>query len=220
MGVLNVPHWEAVSPHLRAILTALTPASWLHRFYLAEGTALALQLGHRVSVDLDFFSATDELPDTSRREIVRGLQTLLEFEIIQDTPGSLLFNVGGVAVGFFSYQYPLLESPVMLQQMALAHPVDIGMMKLDAVASRGVRKDFYDLYFIVRQIPLEQLLERTTDKYVHHRDFAMMALAALVDFTVADQQPDLSTTPPVEWTQVRAFFRREAQRIGRDWLEG
>jgi predicted nucleotidyltransferase component of viral defense system len=216
---LAQPHWECVSKQLQQLLEVVGRQPFSQRFYLAGGTALALQLGHRISVDLDFFASDDDLLDEQRHEIINTLQPHLTFEIVHDVIGSLLLNVGGVALGFFSYRYPLLELPLLAAQVALAGPVDIGLMKLDAIASRGARKDFYDLYFIAQIVSLDTLLERSVEKYSGHQDFAMQTLAALTNFTVADKHPPLQTMPSIEWETVRAFCRAEVRRIGYRWFE-
>lgn len=213
------PHWEYVSDQLQDIITSIGQEPSLQNFYLAGGTALALQLGHRISVDLDFFSAEDELLDESRQNIIAKLQRHLTFEIVQNVVGSLLLNVGGVAVGFFSYQYPLLTTPLLVSQVKLAGLLDIGLMKMDAVASRGVKKDFYDLYFIAQQLPLDEILEHSQTKYPYTRDFGIMVLEALVDFSIADQQAPIQTHPPIEWATVQAFCQQEVQRLGHIWFE-
>jgi hypothetical protein len=213
------PHWECISDHLRAILQVVGRESFSQQFYLAGGTALALQLGHRVSVDLDFFAPDNDLLDDFRRDILTHLKPHLDFEIVHDVIGSLLLNIGGVALGFFSYHYPLIEPPLQVEQVALAGLVDIGLMKLDAVASRSARKDFYDLYFIAQTVPLETLLARSRDKYPDYRDFGLIVLEGLADFSVADQHTPIQTTPPVEWAEVRAFCRQEVQRLGKQWFE-
>lgn len=90
---------------------------------------------------------------------------------------------------------------------------------MDAVATRGARKDFYDLYFIAQTISLEELLEKGAIKYPHTRDFGMLVLTALVDFDVADQQTSVETIPPVSWETVKKFFVSEVQRIGNKWFD-
>jgi hypothetical protein len=154
-----------------------------------------------------------------RQEIINALQPHLTFEIVHDVIGSLLLNVEGAALGFFSYRYPLLEPPLAVAQVSLAKPVDIGLMKLDAIASRGARKDFYDLYFIAQTTPLEILLDRIPKKYSGYHDFAIQALSALTDFAVADQHPPIRTTPPIAWSEVQAFYQVEVRRIGYRWFE-
>lgn len=219
MAALIQPCWNRVSPPLREILIGVGHCPFIHRFYLAGGTALALQLGHRVSVDLDFFSPSDELGDASRREIITALQERFSLEVVENVFSTLVLNIHGSSVGFFSYSYRLLISVVMVEGVALAGILDIGLMKMDAIATRGARKDFYDLYFIARHVPLEDMLERAKDKYPYVRDFGIMVLAALGDFENADQDVPIESYPPVSWDEVKDFFVREVRRIGRQWFE-
>ncbi|MEA3307998.1 MAG: nucleotidyl transferase AbiEii/AbiGii toxin family protein [Chloroflexota bacterium] len=73
MALLSPVHWEAVTPKLRELLYSIGQCAFMERFYLAGGTALALRLGHRRSIDLDFFSNVDTVTRTTRREILRAL---------------------------------------------------------------------------------------------------------------------------------------------------
>lgn len=219
MATLTQPHWDKVPLALRQIVESIGDLPFTSRFYLAGGTAVALQLGHRISVDLDFFSTTDELWDQSRQEITASLKSRFPLQVAEDTFSTLVFNIQGSSVGFFSYGYPLLASTVPLEGIMLAGLLDLGLMKLDAIATRGARKDFYDLYFIAQHIPLDKLLERGKDKYPFVRDFGMLALTALVDWLLAEQQAPIESFPPVSWEEVKAFCLSEARRIGRKWLK-
>jgi predicted nucleotidyltransferase component of viral defense system len=220
MATLDQPYWAAIPPLLQDVFQELGRQSFISRFYLAGGTALALQLGHRLSVDLDFFSDTDELGPESQQEIIRALQKRFPVEVDAGGLSSLLIGIEGSYVGFFSYSYPLLSPTVSVAGVRLAGLLDIGLMKLDAVAGRGSRKDFYDLYFLVQEIPLEELLEQGQNKYPQVRDFSMMVLTALADFSIADQQADIETRPAVSWDAVKQFFTEEIRHAGRDWFEG
>jgi hypothetical protein len=219
LAALIQPYWNRVSPLLREILIGVRQCPFIHRFYLAGGTALALQLGHRVSVDLDFFSTSDELGDASRREIITALQDRFSLDVVENVFSTLVLNVQGISVGFFSYSYRLLAPAVMVKDVSLAGLLDIGLMKMDAIATRGARKDFYDLYFIAQHIALEDMLERAKDKYPYVRDFGIMVLAALGDFENADHDVPIESYPPVSWDKVKDFFVQEVRRIGRQWFE-
>jgi hypothetical protein len=219
MAALKNPHWEVVPPLVRNLLADIGQEPFVSRFYLAGGTALALRLGHRVSVDLDFFSDTDEVGDDSRDEILTALRHRHSVDVVEDVIGNLLLRIGGISVGFFSYGYILLEPPDEVMGIRVASLTDLGLMKLDAIATRGARKDFYDLYFVARQIPVEKLLEQSSIKYPHTRDFGMIALTGMVDFEVADQQAPVESIPPVPWETVKEFFVQEMRRIGRMWFE-
>lgn len=210
-------HWEATTPALRAALAHVGRQAFAPRFYLAGGTALALRIGHRRSIDLDFFSEADELQADSRREIVTAMSPLGAVAV-EDTGGNLVLRLPAFHVAFLSYGYPLEQVPDVVEGMAVAGIVDIGLMKLDALISRASRKDFYDLYFILQSIPIEALLDRGRRKYAHARDFEVMAVESLVWFDNAerDAQPDMLIDLP--WADVKTFFEHEARRLGQAWM--
>ena len=89
MAPLSPVHWEAVTPELRELLRFIGQCAFVERFYLAGGTALALRLGHRRSIDLDFFSNVDTVTHATRREILRTLAPL-GAQALEDTEGNLL----------------------------------------------------------------------------------------------------------------------------------
>lgn len=218
MAVLSDPHWEVVTPKMQRLFLHIGEQPFSHRFYLAGGTALSLQIGHRRSVDLDFFSTTDELNNRSRNEIIAGV-TSFPTSIMESAGGNLLLVVDDVRVGFFGYGYPLVEGPIRCENIDLASIPDIGLMKCDALISRGSRKDFYDLYFIARKIPLERLLELGEKKYPLFRDFPLMVLERMVLFDNADRdvQPELFESIP--WAQVKQFFMEQARLLSKKWFE-
>lgn len=218
MASLTQPHWECISPVLREVFLEVGKHAFAQRFYLAGGTALGLQLGHRLSMDLDFFSSTDELEERSRQEIITALEQKFSLDVDEGGLASLHLKVEGEVIGFMGYSYPLIASTQELEGVQLAGLLDIGLMKLDAVAGRGMRKDFIDLYFIAQQLSLDELLAHGQEKYPLNRDFGMMALTALTDFVVADAGTEIQTTPPVRWNDVRNFFKKEARRIGQQWF--
>ncbi len=202
---------------MREILQFVGQCPFARRFYLAGGTALALRLGHRRSVDLDFFSAADEVTRKTRQEILQAL-TPLAPQALEDVDGNLLLRLRDVHVGFFGYGYPLLAPTDDVEGAQVASIVDVGLMKLDALISRGSRKDFYDLYIISQQTSLLDLLALAKTKYPYARDFELMAIESLVLFENADRdlQPELLIDLP--WEQVRQFFIEQARSLGRIWF--
>jgi len=112
----------------------------------------------------------------------------------------------------------MLEPTDLVSGVQIAGMLDIGLMKMDAVAGRGTRRDFYDLYFIASRVSLDELFAQSTKKYPHSRGFTMRVLVALVDFDVADQQDQPTLLLPAEWSEVKAFFITEARRLGRRWF--
>lgn len=218
MAPLATPHWEAVTPQARDLLATLGLLPLLRPFYLGGGTALALRLGHRISQDLGLFADIETLDDDLRRSIVEELRRDHSIDLLQDSVLGLVLKMDGLAVSFFTYGYPLLAPTALVSGVQVAGLLDIGLRKLDAIAGRGMRKDFYDLYFIASHVSLNELFARSADKYPQSRGFGMRVLTALVDFDVADQQGEPTLLLPVEWDQVKAFFVAEARRLGRKWF--
>lgn len=218
MAVLDRPHWETVNSDLREVLSRIGQQPFAQRFYLAGGTALALQLGHRRSIDLDFFAAEDELMDTTRREIISTLEQHAKVEVREDVIGNLLLHVNDLSVGFFSYGYRLLETVTSPDLPRLASPADIGLMKLDALIARGARKDFIDLYFIGQTWPLEKLLELRPLKYPRARNFEVMLLEGLTNFDNADLDTQPQMLLPIDWEQVKAGCAIAARQLAERWL--
>jgi len=217
MAVLDPVYWEAVSPVLQKLLVFCGKHDFVKRFYLAGGTGLALRLGHRRSIDLDFFSQADEVHYQTRQEVIRAF-TALAAGVVENTDGNLLLLVEGVHVGFFGYGYSLLEPTEEVEGVQVASLVDIGLMKLDALIGRGSRKDFYDVYAVDRKIPLADLLEKGKEKYPYVRDFALMAVESMLLFENADRdrQPELLVNVP--WDEVRQYFLEAGKTLGEKWF--
>jgi predicted nucleotidyltransferase component of viral defense system len=217
MGSLTSPHWETITPEMRELLQWAGQQDFMFPFYLAGGTALALQVGHRRSVDLDFFSQIDEVHERTRQRIIRAIAER-DGQVIENVDGNLVLLVENIHVGFFSYGYKLLEPFEQLENVNVASVLDIGLMKLDAVIGRGSRKDFFDLYVIARLYSLEELLQAGARKYPSSRDFALMAVESFVLFENAerDVQPELMID--ATWEEVREYFFEQAKLLGKKWF--
>jgi len=154
----------ATSACLRA-LAFLRQQGFVSDFYLAGGTALALQIGHRVSTDLDWFSTGRRLLALERESIRQALSDIGSFEVVSEQDGVLFTRLFGTEVSFIYQHHPLLEPTVAYEGIKLASPTDIGLMKLAAVNSRGTRRDFVDLYCLRDIVSLDRLLELAALKY-------------------------------------------------------
>jgi hypothetical protein len=217
MEALISPHWNTITPNIRDLLTFIGQQPFSERFYLAGGTALALRLGHRPSHDLDFFSATDEVHDRTRHEIVQAFAKQ-GGQVIENVDGNLLLLGQGIHLGFFSYGYSLMAPLESVENVGVAGLLDIGLMKLDALIGRGSRKDFYDVYQVSQHISWADLLNAAGKKYPHTRDFGMMVIESLIQFDNADRdvQPELFIG--LSWEQVKAYFTQQAHLLGREWF--
>ena len=206
---------EATTPACRRGLAYLSRQAFVGDFYLAGGTALALQIGHRVSTDLDWFSTISRLHASERDRIRQALSGSGEFEVVSEQDGMLFTRLFGTDASFLYQQHPLLEATVEYQGVQLASPTDIGLMKLAAVNSRGTRRDFVDVYCLREVVTLDRLLELASIKYANRPSFLPIAVRALAYFEDAEQQPMPRLFKPVRWSDVRAYCEASAHRLAR-----
>lgn len=210
-------YWNTITTDMRLVLGQFAQKTIAQRFYLAGGTALSLQLGHRRSVDLDFFSPSEDIP-TIRPQLEAALASL--GGILADSSwGNLVYLAQNVRVGFYGYGFPLIAPTVQAEGMTLASSADIALMKLDALLSRAARKDFYDLYFICQNIPLQQLFQKAPQKYVSIRDFETQTVKRLVFFGNAENDSEPILLRPVAWQTVKDYFIGQAKEIEQGWLK-
>ncbi|OQY34825.1 MAG: hypothetical protein B6I38_02055 [Anaerolineaceae bacterium 4572_5.1] len=209
--------WGTISKEMREVMRRFSDTEIGSRFYLAGGTALALQLGHRLSVDLDFFSPTEDIP--SIRSVLA--EALASFDpILADTSwGNLVFLAQGVQIGFYGYGYPLVSPSHDADGTSLASIADIGLMKLDTLLSRASRKDFYDLYAICERMTLRELFDLAQKKHTSSRDFEAQVVKRLAFFERADVEDDPILLKEVSWEKVKSFFREKAIEFGQSWIE-
>jgi predicted nucleotidyltransferase component of viral defense system len=142
--------WNTVTENMKFVLNGVSKSEIGKHFYLARGTALALQLGHRISVDLDFFSPTEDIPTI--RPTLDEAFAAFDGLLADSSWGNLVYLINNVRVGFYGYGYPLVAPLIKKEGLRLASIEDIALMKLDALLSRAARKDFYDLYFICQKL--------------------------------------------------------------------
>ncbi|MBU1659953.1 MAG: hypothetical protein KKD28_00595 [Chloroflexi bacterium] len=209
--------WETISSEMCQVMTIFARAEIGMLFYLAEGTALALQLGHRRSFDLEFFSPTEDIPSI-RPQLA---QALAPFDpVLADTSWSnLVFLADGVRVGFYGYGIPLVAPLRVVDGVSLASIPDIGLMKLDALQSRVSRKDFHDLYAICQRMTLRELFDLAPRKHTASRDFESQVVKRLPFFERAEAEEPLPLLEEVSWETVKAFFRQQAIELSRNWID-
>lgn len=184
-------------------------------FYLAGGTALAIQIDHRISTDLDFFSTTRLLANSEREAIRQTLNRSGHCEILSEQDGMLYTKFFGTNVSFIYQHHPLLEATIDYNGIQLASPTDIGLMKLAAINSRGTRRDFIDIYCLRDIVTLDKLLELSTIKFSDRPSFQAIALRALAYFADAEQQPRPRLLTEVKWSEVRTYCEAAARRLAR-----
>jgi hypothetical protein len=194
---------STLPPQGQGALELLSSAGILQDFYLAGGTALALHLGHRLSEDLDFFSPSPV--DTLM--LKQRLDELDDFQLLGERWGTLHGIFRGTKVSFLYYRYPLLFPLAKFRGCPVASPEDIAPMKIEAIASRGSRKDFYDLYFIAREIAdVRQCLEFYKRKFAGTSFNLYHVLKSLTYFADAEREIEPVLLRRVSWNQVKEYF--------------
>jgi len=188
---------HTVEPGTLGLLKKIMAVPELSDFNLAGGTALALQIGHRKSVDLDFFGARM----IDKDEMVSLLESIGELHILQHSRNILIFNINGVKVDFVNYKYPWLREISQVEGIRLASLADIGAMKLAAIIGRGKKRDFTDLYFLLRKFTLSQLLAFYRDKYLDGNEF--LVLRSLTYFDDAEEDKELELLEVATWSDVK-----------------
>jgi hypothetical protein len=177
---------------------------------LAGGTGLALRLGHRVSEDFDFFR-TDGFSPQGLYEI---LHSVGDAEMLQEDDRTLTVIASRTKVSFFSVPDPFLFAGQSYSFFLLADVRDIALMKLAAISGRGSRKDFIDLYTILRGgSSLQEFFKQMPDKYGVGRVNTYHVLKSLTYFEDAEREPMPRMLEPFDWKECKAFFVREARAI-------
>ena len=182
-------------------------------FYLAGGTALSVYFGHRISVDLAWFTSN---PIEDVQLLVQDLRdSHLDFLAQQSGPGTLHGVVSDVRVSFFEYRYPLLQVPVFWEEIhcSLASLEDLASMKLSAIAQRGARKDFCDIYALGKgQFTLKEMLDFYARKF--NQDVSPV-LYGLVYFNDAESE----RMPEMLWDLTWGEIKKTIQRWVKEFTE-
>ena len=202
-------HRETLAAATEAALRALRDGSLLDGAYLAGGTGLALHFGHRLSEDLDFFvkDAFDE------EAFLQRIQTVPGFSLVAKAPGTVHANIQGTKVSFLGYAYPVLFPTSPFLGVHVADPRDIACMKIGAIAGRGTKRDFVDLYIASRQFGLAELLRLFASKYRQTGYSRVHIMKSLVYFDDAAKDPMPHMLVPLDWANVKSFFVDWAARL-------
>jgi hypothetical protein len=202
-------HREVIPASTETTLRTLRDAHLVDRFYLAGGTGLALQFGHRLSLDLDFF-AHEQFDEEG---LLQQVQVLDGFSLVARAPYTLHATVNETKVSFLGYAYPMLFPAKLFLGVAVADPRDIACMKLSAIASRGTKRDFVDLYLCAQSYGLPEILRLFHQKYAQTHYSRIHILKSLTFFIDAEKDPMPHMLVTLDWDKVKQFFLQEAPRL-------
>ena len=197
-------HAESISPETKRVLDKIDKSEVAKDFYLVGGTALAIQIGHRESIDLDWFSEND----FSTTNLKSQLASLGNFKLNNEEDGTIDGELDDVKLSFFFYKFKLIFPLKTFEGLYLADERDIAAMKIDAMSSRGSKKDFIDLYFLLLgKYTLEELMGFFEKKYSDVQYNKIHILKSLIYFEDAENEPMPKMIKDVNWDDVKILLQ-------------
>ena len=176
---------QTVVPELMELLKKIMSEKTFSDFNLVGGTSLALQIGHRNSIDIDLFGNSE----INFELFIEKLSKYGEVKVAQSTKNVLITKINNVKVDFVNYKYPLLSECLFLENIRMLSTKDIAAMKLNAIAGRGSKKDFIDLFYLLNEFSLEEILSFYEKKYKDGSVFMVQKSLTYFEDADAQQQP-------------------------------
>lgn len=181
--------------------------------YLAGGTAIALQLGHRISYDLDFFT----YEEFKTEKVLEDLKKIEGFQLDRTDWGTILSNFPHCKFSLFYYQYPLAEEMKNYLGIKIAGLKDLAASKIGAISSRGTKRDFVDIFYILKQGnigSLEDFLNYYNQRFQNLAAQKIHILKSLTYFLEADKEEDPKMLiEDYSWENVKTFIIEEAKKL-------
>ena len=193
--------YQTIYPATLQLLKDLQLLELLKECRLVGGTALALQLGHRRSVDLDFFGTVPQTPD----ELQDLLRENHDVTIVKESKNIHIYLIDGVKVDIVNYKYDWIDTPVEEDGIRLADVKDIAAMKVAAIIGRGTKKDFIDMNRLLQIFSLKEILDMYMQKYPDGSLF--IAIKSLSYFEDAESDPMPFMFDDTDWGIVKANIR-------------
>jgi len=205
-------HTQAVEPTTLGLIKSLQSRNYLNGFYLAGGTALSFYLGHRISIDVDLFSAFSF--DTA--QLIENLQQDYPLQLYSTSVNTIKGNIENVNVDIIAHRYHLLNDPAEIEGIRILSEPDIIAMKLNAISVSGQRsKDFIDIYFILvdNKYSLADMLKFYRIKYSQQGD--MHVLKSLIYFDDVDlaDWPVMLRKKNLKWSDVSSRLEKEVMKL-------
>jgi len=203
-------HLETVATSTLELLNELQGLDSLRETRLVGGTALSLQYGHRISVDLDLFACNLEADFiTIISEIKNKGYTI---EIRKQSSSILIAMVEEIKVDVVNYPYPWIDHSIKEENIVMATDKDIAAMKLSAITNRGTKKDFIDLYYLLKHYSLEQMVSFYTTKYGESSVFMVLKSLTYFDDAELDVSPNVLDRT-INWSTIKNTITNEVKLL-------
>ena len=191
---------QAVEPSTLDLLKDLQSKEYLKWFYLVEGTALALKIGHRKSIDIDLFSnfSFDAL------QVLEKLSFDYKFNLFFSATNTLKGSINNVQVDIIAHRYPFVKEPELIENFSMLSVEDILAMKLNAIAVSGQRvKDFIDIYYFLQSYSLAEMVSFYQKKYALGNEVNILKSIIYFDDVDLTDWPILLKEPTLKWSAVK-----------------
>ncbi len=199
-------HYTTVDPQTLELLKKIQICPVFNQLRLVGGTGLALQYGHRKSVDIDLFGNIN----TENIEIKDNLNKIGELKTISISKYIKIFTVNGIKVDIVNYPYPWLFKSIVEDNINLADDKDIAAMKLSAITNRGTKKDFIDIYFLLQKYSLKSLMSFYEKKY--HDGSIFLVLKSLMYFVDAENEQMPEMLLDTDWNTIKKYIIAESEK--------
>lgn len=190
-------HYEAVDIPTLELLKQLQSIDLFQQLRLVGGTALALQKGHRKSIDLDLFGSID----VDVLEINNALSQLGNITQIRNSKNIHIYIINGIKVDIVNYTYPWLNEVLEIDGIRLAGYEDIAAMKLAAISGRGTKKDFVDIYYLLNLMSLSEMVKLYQKKFADGSIFMVLKSFIYFEDAEKDVMPDM--IKELSWLEVK-----------------
>ncbi len=195
-------HYETVDEGTLGLLKQLQSLGILSEMRLVGGTSLALQIGHRKSIDIDFFGNLS----AEYENLIDELKTIGEVVPLKNSKNIHSLLVNDIKVDIVNYEYEWLTNKITIDNIQLASIEDIAAMKLNAIIGRGSKKDFIDLFFILKNYSLATLMDFYTKKYNDGSTF--LVLKSLTYFEDADMEEMPFMFNNIDWQTIKDNIKK------------
>ncbi|OGK15986.1 hypothetical protein A2690_00845 [Candidatus Roizmanbacteria bacterium RIFCSPHIGHO2_01_FULL_39_12b] len=203
-----------LSDNTQNALAILGKSDVLYDAYLAGGSSLALQLGHRLSLDFDFFNEKEFNPQKKEE----SLKKLGQYEVQVQTDDTMVGVFNTVKFSLFPYNYPLIAPTKVFSEVRLASCEDIAAMKLVAITDRGTKKDYIDLFFLAKTFSFEKMFEFYDKKYHLFAQNKLTVLKSMQYFVDADGSDMPEMLIKTSWEDVKQFMQEETKKLAEKYL--
>ena len=203
-------HFDILPKATKKALDFLSDKKWFERtdWYLAGGTALALQVGHRKSVDLDFFI---KYPRFDNVDLLDRLSSSSDLKIKLNKDNTIFAELFKAKISFIAYPFFVPKQNITKYGVVeILQPIDIAVMKIIAISQHGRKRDFFDLYWCAQNLEsLEKTIKRLPVQYPSVAHNYHHILKSLMYFEDAEEDPEPVIFFEINWKEVKNFFKKE-----------